>query len=76
MEYTNRHKIILIKCYDKNKIPFSAFVLVSKEEEDKINIKSNNIDLTKYNVIYKTIGHNPNTKIIELIKEYAQDFFK
>jgi hypothetical protein len=71
MKHTNFYNIKLIKGFDKNKIPFSAFILLSDEE----NILSNNIDLTKYNIIYKTIGHNPDPKITELIFKYAQDFF-
>jgi len=70
------YKIKMIKGYDKNKIPFSIFVLVSEEEENKINIFSDNIDLTKYNIIYKTIGHNPDPKITESILKYTEDFFK
>jgi hypothetical protein len=66
----------MIKGYDKNKIPFSVFVLISEEEKNKINILSDNIDLIKYNIIYKTIRHDFYLKIIELMLKYTEDFFK
>jgi hypothetical protein len=73
MEHTNNHKIILVKGHDKNNLPFSAFVLVSNEE-DYIIKTSTRVDLTKYNIIYKMYGHKVNPQIFQMIKEYLDKF--
>jgi hypothetical protein len=65
--------IRLVKGYDRNKIPFSAVVLVPDGE---LSCKGENIDLTKYDIIYKTIGHVVDPKLKELILEYTGKFFE
>jgi hypothetical protein len=67
------YHIKIVKGYDKNNIPFSAFLLLSDEENINFdNTTNNKIDLTKYNIIHKMIGHNVDKKIIENINEYIK----
>ena len=67
-----KHHIKMYKGYDKNNKPFTAICLLSDEEQKELSNKFNgNINLLKYNIIYKQFGHNINKKIIDDIKEYC-----
>jgi hypothetical protein len=65
-------QLTIIKGYNKNKIPFSAVVLVP---DGDLFYKGENIDLTKYDIIYKTIRHDVDPKLKELILKYTGKFF-
>ena len=64
--------IKIFKGYDKNSNPFTAICLLTdKEQGELVNDFNKNINLTKYNIIYKKFGHNLDEKIINDIKEYC-----
>lgn len=68
--FDDNYTLELVKGYDKNNVPFSAFILCNDEE--KINLtKNERIDLTKYNIIYKILGHKIDQKVIDSIIEYT-----
>ena len=64
--------IKIFKGYDKNSNPFTAICLLTdKEQGELVNYFNKNINLTKYNIIYKQFGHNLDEKIIYDTKEYC-----
>lgn len=77
MENTNNHLILsekyileMIKGYDKNNIPFTAFILLNNEEKNNLSnliFENKKINLTQYNIICKTIGHTVSQKVINEI---------
>lgn len=65
------HKSLkIIKGFDKNKIPFSAFVLCTKDDNDIIINNMNSLDMSKMHIIYKQIGHDVNQKIYDDVITY------
>ncbi len=75
MEQINhlKYQIKMFKGYDKNDKPFTAICLLSnKDYEELSNCSGSNINLLKYNIIYKQFGHDIDDKIISYIKEYCK----
>ncbi len=70
-----KYNIKMFKGYDKNSKPFTAICILSNKEEELLNdFNENNINLTKYNIIYKQFGHNLDEKIINDIKKYCEKY--
>ena len=68
--------IEIIKGYDRNHVPFSAFVLCDADERQEITaaVKSGKkpLDLTKACIIYKMVGHNVTQKIVDDVMGYLK----
>ena len=63
----------IVKGYDRNKVPFSAFVLCTPEDARNIEEAENgkkSLDLSKLKIVYKIIGHNVDSKTQNDVIEY------
>lgn len=63
----------LIKGYDKNGTPFSAFLLCTEEDSKKFNKiteTTSQLDLHNARIIYKMIGHVIDPQIVDNILGY------
>jgi hypothetical protein len=51
--------IEIVKGHDKNLKPFTVILLLTDKEQDELHNQNyrNIINLMKYNIIYKQIGH-------------------
>lgn len=63
----------IVKGYDRNKVPFSAFVLCTDEDARNITEAASgkkSLDLSQLKIVYKIIGHNVDLKTQNDVIEY------
>jgi hypothetical protein len=65
--------IKILKGFDKKNNAFTAIVVLTDKQQEELsnNFFTTNIDLTKYNIVYKQFGHDLDGKIIKDIQEYC-----
>jgi hypothetical protein len=70
-----RGNLVMVQGTDRNQKEFTAFVICNDDENYEIsNANKNNktLDLSKLNVIYKTMGHDIDQKKYDDIQNYYQ----
>jgi len=63
----------IIKAFDGNKVPFTAIILCTDKDINEMKTEKN-IDLYKYNIIYKIIGHDNYDTIITKVNDYIKEY--
>jgi hypothetical protein len=71
-EQSNLH-IRMLKGYERNNRPFTAFCLLTNQQHQKLSSDIScgiRFDLTKYNVLYQMEGHHISQQFINDFKEF------
>jgi hypothetical protein len=69
-----KYCIEILKGHDKNNKPFTTIILLTEKEceELKKDLFCKKVNLEKYNIIYKQLGHNIKEEILDDIKKYCE----